>query len=86
MSPKARFNASPDRRSFLSQLVVNPTFLDAIDSALLQYGETLDDQQAAAVESGVRQKGAREFVKVLLNLSKTIDIPPRPDHDNLKRT
>ena len=84
-SPKQRFNASPDRKSFHSALVVNPTFLDALDAAMLQYGDNLDSEQAPQVESGVRLKGAREFKRILLTLCETPNLSARRDPDNLKK-
>jgi len=84
MSPKGRFNTSPDRAKGHAHIIVQPQFLDAIDAALLQYGYNLDAKATADVTSGVLLRGAREFIQVFLSLTDKPTVVPRKDHDNLQ--
>jgi len=83
MSPKSRFLTSPDRVAQFRSTIVQPWFLDAIDAAMLQYGNNIDAESSADVSSGVKLKGAREFVRVLMTLTDQPTVTPRRDLDNL---
>jgi hypothetical protein len=84
MSPKGRFLTNPTRVAEHRHIIVQPTFLDAIDAAMLQYANSMDDRVVPDVTSGVLLKGAREFVKVFMSLTEQPTMTPRKDVDNLK--
>ncbi len=83
MSPKGRFLTNPTRAAEHRHIIVQPAFLDAVDAAMLQYANSMDDRVIPDVTSGVLLKGAREFLKVFMSLTEQATITPRKDRDNL---
>ena len=75
-SPKKRFMENLIAAKIHRDLVTDESFLKAIESSLLQLQAELPKvgagDMATAAANHYRMDGAREFVRVILNLAETV--------------
>ena len=83
-SPKERFLANARAAKEHADLVANPSFQHAVDTALRVFAEQCDHTDGA--DAGYwRTRGAFEFVRVLNTLHELPVTRGRKDFDNLHR-
>lgn len=79
--PKARFLSYNELTAPHRARCVDHSFIAALDAALLVYTGTLtkdeNTKKSVATANHYKMAGAREFVKVLLNLAEKPDLPIR---------
>lgn len=69
-----------------ANLVSRSDFRTALDIAMLEYSEQLAGALTETPEAqAYKLRGAHEFVRVLLGLSRMPSKAPRTDHDNLPK-
>jgi hypothetical protein len=88
LSPKHRFQAKDQASKSHKDLVVSPSFQDALASSLaqMQYDEGTPALPELAAASWHRLAGARAFVHVLLNLCEPPPEPLQVPKGNLNHT
>jgi hypothetical protein len=73
ITPKAQFLADSKRADAHIEVVMSPAFKIAVEAALLEYIFRQTDHPATVQDLGyvgVKIRGAREFIGVLLNLGE----------------
>lgn len=88
LDPQSRFQQSQDNISKHRDLVEDPRFQRAIDTAMLQYQRQISatpPSQYEAMCNGIAMKAVIDFCELLKRLSEKTVIPPRtPPNDNLR--
>lgn len=79
MNPKQRFLADKPRVDFMQSLVVDPRFVDAVETALLQTVMELpvDTEPALAIAGYQRMVGAKLFLNQLMNIAEPPKMPTK---------
>jgi hypothetical protein len=88
LDPKQRFQLSSDNVSKHRDLVEDPRFQRAIDTAMLHYQKVMasgNPTQYEAMCNGIAMKAIYDFCQILKNLSeKPVEVPRTPVNDNLR--
>jgi len=86
-SPREKFQSSQIRTGQWSQLVANPIFDEACDSALLQLLQTLPSDGAFEIQkpysSHMQMVGAQNLIRILKTLHETTQEPKKTTQQGL---